>query len=94
MKINPSKIKNTNQLFAVFLGVVEVLLGYWMYQASSSEERIVAGFLMTVIFIAFLITVTKLRQLDVSTISPTGLDKISPAKNEVEFEQAVSKSID
>lgn len=90
MKINPSKIKTPYQLLVVFLGVVEVLLGYWISQASSSNERIVAGILMTVIFIIFLVKVVQLRKLDVSVISPTGLDDLTPAKTEVETGQIES----
>lgn len=84
MKIDPSKIKNPYQLLAVFLIVIETLLGYWMYQASFPYERIIVGILITIIFIVFLFKVVSLRRLDSSVISPPGLDTITPAKNEVE----------
>ena len=52
--VDPSKINNPFSLSAVFLLAVEGLLGYWLSRATDSNERIIAGSLMTLIFLPFL----------------------------------------
>ena len=75
INVDPSKIKGPYQLLTVFLIAVESILGYWMIQ-SPNNERIIPGILVTIIFIAFLITTLKIKQSD-STGKTTHYPKVN-----------------
>jgi hypothetical protein len=54
-KLDPTKVKTIFALLAVFLIVFEALLLFWFSRAESTTERVIAGSLMTVVLIGFLI---------------------------------------
>ena len=56
-QIDLSKIKGPYALLAAFLLVFEGLVGFWLFQAESTYERIITGSIMAVIFIVFIIAV-------------------------------------
>lgn len=86
--IDPAKILGPYPLLAAFLLVIETLLGFWLFRAESSSERIVAGLLMVVIFGGFLFTVIRIGQQDQSkTIAPQGLGVVTPANEETTVQQ-------
>jgi hypothetical protein len=63
MNINPSKISGPYSLLTVFLLVVESFLGYWIFKADNSTERMLSGLFMVFIFATFLIVVLKVLKL-------------------------------
>jgi hypothetical protein len=71
----------------VFLSVMECILGYWIYRSGDSSERIVAGILMTVIFMTFLVALvliwSKEKGSSGQIILPGTNEKVNPAGNEV-----------
>jgi hypothetical protein len=86
--VDPSKINNPFSLSAVFLLAVEGLLGYWLSRATDSTERIIAGSLMTLIFLPFLFLIFKLALNKTQSDSPRVLDeKLTPASKEVSVEE-------
>ena len=90
-KIDPSKITGKFPLLALFLLVVEVLLGIWLYKAESINERVIAGLFMTSILIYFLIVVKRMQEDISKPIVPQGLDnEVTPAQKEVTKEEVDS----
>ncbi len=84
-KIKHSKITGPYPLLAVFLTVVEALLGFWLFQAVSEIERIFVGFFMTIILGGFLFVFTILSKEKEkrSGFKPQGFnDEIKPAHEE------------
>lgn len=87
-KIDFSKITGPYPLLGVFLIVVEGLLGFWLFRAESAIERIVVGFLMTLLLGGFLLVVSRVvmraRKQEVSEgIETQGLpDRVTPGEKD------------
>lgn len=97
-KFDISKITGAYQLLGAFLLVVEGVLTFWIYASENVVERIVAGILMTFIFVYFLNVVRSMKsEEEVSTrISPPGLDELAVAEEvttEEEMEHLESQRI-
>nr|QNO47984.1 hypothetical protein KNONPEEI_00022 [Methanosarcinales archaeon ANME-2c ERB4]QNO48167.1 hypothetical protein GOJLPIDM_00023 [Methanosarcinales archaeon ANME-2c ERB4] len=88
-KIDLSKITSKYPLLGLFLLVIEGLLGFWLFQAGSAIERVVAGILMTLLLGAFLFVVKGMQEGEVSgAIVPQGLDnEVTPARKEATEEE-------
>jgi hypothetical protein len=84
-KVDLSSITGKYQLLALFLIVVEGLLGLWIGLAENTTERIIAGTLCTVLLIGFFVTLIILskQQDSIKGIPSTSLGTVSPAKREV-----------
>lgn len=84
--IDLSKITGKFPLLGLFLLVVEALLGFWLFLADSTVERMTAGFFMTVIFGSFLAVLVRLsghKEMESETISAEGLEGgVTPANEE------------
>lgn len=63
-RFDPSKITGTYPLLAAFLLIGETVLIYWLSKATTSFERIIAGILITIIFIVFMIIVKQMNRVD------------------------------
>ena len=84
---DPTKITGFYPLTAAFLLVMESLLGFWLFKAGDSIERIVAGSLMTLIFLGFIYLLYSVKRDEAKktgevVIQAKGLGKITPAKEQ------------
>jgi hypothetical protein len=68
-----SDITGPYPLLGAFLLIVESLLGFWIYRAESSTERIIAGLLMVALLAGFLIVVVRMQRATVSIPDPPNL---------------------
>jgi len=84
IKVDPTKIKGPYSLLALFLLVVEGLLGYWISLAQSSLERSIAGVLIAIVLLGFLYAFVRWRKSPIKALRPMqGLsDNVTPAKKE------------
>ena len=71
-KFDPSKIKGPYGLLGAFLLISEGLLLFWFVKAGDSQERIIAGVLMTLILIVFLLVVLRLGTITEGAKAPVG----------------------
>lgn len=89
MKIMPkidfdvSKIKEPYSLFAIFLIICQILLFLWLSIAENAAERTIAGIIMTIVFIAFLVGVVFMRRHE--TLNPIIIEDVG----ELKFEKKV-----
>ncbi len=60
--INPAKITTTKALLTAFLLIFETIFVFWLFKATSSFERIVAGIIIAAVFVFFLIIVKQLEK--------------------------------
>lgn len=83
--IDPTKITGPYSLLALFLIIVEGLLGAWLYLAQNSLERIIAGILIASILFGFLYVFSRMRKSsEITPVSPQGLPgNVTPAEKEV-----------
>src|SRR5207248_1285687 len=58
-RFDPTKITGMYPLLGAILAVTETLLGVWFFKAGGGVERSIAGFLMTIILLAFLFMVVR-----------------------------------
>ncbi len=82
IKFDISKIKGPYQLLGAFLIIVEVFIGFWFSRAENATERIIAGVLMTLIFLAFLYVIIYTEREERKPIVPPGLGSVTPAQEE------------
>jgi len=84
LNVDPKNVTSIFGLLTVFLLVFEGMLGFWLFIAGDSSERIVAGLLMTTVLIVFLFLIFKLYQLGHNKLRPPGFPEgLTPAKKEV-----------
>lgn len=95
-KVDPAKITGPYQLLSLFLIVVEGLLGFWLFRAGESIERIVAGVLMTLILGGFLyVFLRMLKRNEGESVRPQGLPgNVTPAEKEVTEIEVASPEVD
>ena len=84
-----SDITGPYQLLGAFLLIVESLLGFWMYRAESSAERIIAGLLMVTLLAGFLIVVLRMQRATVSIPDPPNLPGQLTAGTQVATKQEI-----
>ncbi len=84
LNLDPKNVTTIFGLLTVFLLALEGILGFWLFVADDSTERIVAGILMTVVLLVFLFTIFKLYELGHNRLTPAGFPEgLTPAKKEV-----------
>lgn len=70
LNIDITKIRGPYALLALFLVVVEALLGYWFFKADSMEERCIVGVIMLLILVAVLLVVKGITPTEPKVIAP------------------------
>ena len=83
LNIDISKITSIFPLLALFLLVVEGLLGFWISKAEGSSERIATGLIMVFTLVPFLITaviISQKRSGGVNGPEAEDLGKVKPAQ--------------
>ena len=82
---SPEKVKGPYSLLAAFLLIVEASLGYWLINSADRTEKIVAGAMITVIFLVFLYVSWKIVQVTFSakTLQSEGVGELKPATRSV-----------
>ncbi|HEY2921861.1 MAG TPA: hypothetical protein VGK77_22975, partial [Candidatus Binatia bacterium] len=84
-----SDITGPYPLLGAFLLIVESLLGFWIYRAESSTERIIAGLLMVALLAGFLIVVVRMQRATVSIPDPPNLPGQLTAGTQVATKQEI-----
>lgn len=82
---SPEKIKGPYSLLAAFLLIVEASLGYWLINSADRTEKIVAGAMITVIFLVFLYISWKIVQVSYTgkPLKSEGVGELNPASRSV-----------
>ncbi len=82
---NPEKITTLYSLLAAFLVIVEASLGTWLIMSNSTTEKVIAGILITVIFLSFLYALYKIKieKIENNKLNVEGIGVITPADNPV-----------
>ena len=84
-----SDITGPYPLLGAFLLIVESLLGFWIYLATSPVERIIAGVLMVGLLAGFLIVVGRMQRSTISIPDPPNLPGRLTAGTEVATKQEI-----
>src|ERR1051325_6221114 len=74
-----SDIKGPYPLLGAFLLIVESLLGLWLFRATGSLERTIAGLIMVSLLAAFLYTVMRMQKEPTEVPTSPGLGKVTAA---------------
>jgi len=69
-KVDVTKISGPYALLGLFLLITEALLGLWFFRAGEANERMIAGGLMTLIFLVFLYVVMRIATKAEQAASP------------------------
>ena len=82
---SPEKIKGPYSLLAAFLLIVEASLGYWLINSTDRTEKIIAGAMITVIFLVFLYISWKIVQVTFSAkvLQSEGVGELKPASRSI-----------
>jgi hypothetical protein len=88
-QIKLSDIKGPYPLLAVFLLIVESLLGFWLFRADGPVERVIAGFFMVLLLGAVLYVVTNVQREPVSAPTSPGLPGKVTAATELATKQEI-----
>lgn len=90
---SPEKIKGPYSLLAAFLLIVEASLGYWLVNSDDRTEKIIAGAMITLIFLVFLYISFKIVQVSAlgKTLKSEGVGELNPASKTVTEKEAVEK---
>ncbi len=85
LPINVDTSKARKIAMAAFLLVVEASLGYWLIQSDDRTEKILAGSMITVIFLVFLFIALKIAQTTYfkNILTSKGVGEIKPANSSV-----------